>query len=127
LDAALRPVAARAAALVKRGKIQGFIDFADPHRIDGWAYDPANPALPVLVEMLLGREVLATLLACDFRADLAKAGMGRGRCAFFFKPARPLKAEWLRGLRIRCAATGEEIAMTDNCRAMIATILSLAA
>jgi len=119
LDAALRPVAARAAALVKPGKLAGFIDFAEPDRIEGWAHDPANPDLPVLLEIRLGDALLATLLACDFRADLAEAGMGRGRCAFFFKPAYPLEAAALRSLRIRCAATGEELAMTVNCHAVI--------
>jgi hypothetical protein len=81
----------------------------------------------VLLEIRLGDALLATVLACDFRADLAEAGMGRGRCAFFFEPPHPLEAASLRSLRIRCAATGKELAMTGDCQAVIDTVIGLAA
>lgn len=35
-------------------------------------------------EILLEGQVIRTVLACDFREDLAKAGLGQGRCSLTF-------------------------------------------
>jgi hypothetical protein len=90
LEAVLAPVVARAAAGLRLGALEGFVDLVSAWKVEGWAMDQAQPDLPVRLEILAGTRLLGTVLACDFRADLAEAGKGRGRCAFTFTPPAPL-------------------------------------
>jgi hypothetical protein len=82
LDAVLRPLLARLP--VRPGRLHGCVDEVSPGMIRGWAWDEANPHLPVLLEIAAGNRVMGTVLACDYRGDLAKAGIGRGHCSFAF-------------------------------------------
>ncbi len=104
LQAALRPLAARAAAGAAPGLLQGWVDEVRcDGAISGWARDTGQPGLPVLLEIRLRERLLGTVLACDARADLDAAGLGR--CAFAFSgPAIPRRA--LSALRVRRAAAG---------------------
>ena len=84
LEAALLPVAVRAAAMVVPGALRGFIDgIGADGLIRGWARDVAHPELPVLLAMLYRGEVIGTALASAHRADLTAAGLGR--CSFSFQ------------------------------------------
>jgi hypothetical protein len=91
-------------------------------KIEGWAHDPDHPDLPVLLEVCLDDRVIGTVLACDAREDLAQAGIGRGRCAFFFNSPERLKPELLGTLRIRRVDDHAELPMTDDCLARIEEI-----
>lgn len=83
LEAALRPVAARAAGLAPAGALQGWVEeITGAGYIRGWAYDAASPDLPVLLEVLRGGRPVHSLLARDYRGDLAAAGYGAGCCGF---------------------------------------------
>ncbi len=85
LDAVLRPIVALATQEVVAGSLAGFVDqVRGDWKLDGWAHDQAHPELPVLLEILLEGQVIGTVLACDFREDLLKAGFGQGRCSFTF-------------------------------------------
>jgi hypothetical protein len=114
LAAALAPVVARAA--VTPGPLEGWIDAARDWKIGGWARDLANPALPVMLEILLGNTVIGTALACGFREDLRGAAKGSGHCAFNFTPPFRLRAEALATLTIRRAADGTELPSTRRNR-----------
>ena len=46
LDAALRPIVARATAGVPVGRLEGWIDSVSEWRIEGWALDHDHPELP---------------------------------------------------------------------------------
>ncbi len=116
LGAALRPVAARTAAGLEIGEIRGYIDIITPGEIAGWAIDHAHPALPLVLEIRLGDRVLANVLACDYRGDLAEAGMGRGRCAFSFAPPQALSAGELMRLQV-VAPDGTALSLTSACHA----------
>jgi hypothetical protein len=109
LDAALRPVVARATAGVAPGPLEGFIDLVTEWLVEGWALDLNNPALPALLEIVLDGKIIGTALACDFREDLKAAGKGNGRCAFAFKPRTRIPAALFGQLYIRRAADGAEI------------------
>jgi hypothetical protein len=85
LEVALRPIVASAASTVTAGRLNGCIDQLNINGIDGWAMDEANPDLPVLLEIRLSGRPYATILACDYREDLRKAGIGNGNHAFFFR------------------------------------------
>jgi hypothetical protein len=119
LDAALQPVVVRAAEGLTAGLLDGCIDTVSGSMVEGWAYDRACPELPVLLEIMLGQQILGTLLACDARSDLRKAGKGNGNCAFFFSLSAELSAEEQCKVRVRRAGGGAEIAMTPACRAAL--------
>jgi hypothetical protein len=86
-------------------------------KVEGWAHDVDYPELPVLLEVLLGDRVIGTVLACDYRWDLAKAGLGQGRSGFSFSSPTRIRPEALDTLIVRRAADRAEILMTDDCRA----------
>jgi len=69
-----------------------------------------------LLEVMLDEQVLGTLLACETRADLRKAGKGNGNCAFFFNLAAELPAYARCRVRVRRAGGEAELAMTSACR-----------
>jgi hypothetical protein len=120
LEAALRPVTARASAGLTPGPLRGFIDrITAPWKIGGWAQDEAYPELPVLMEVLLGDRVLGTVLACAFRGDLLEANIGQGRCGFVFRSPVNIAPGAIAGLRVRRAADGAEIPMSAGCIARI--------
>lgn len=113
LDAALRPIVARAAALVRPGRLLGWVEEVTRHGyIRGWAMDEATPELPVLLEVLCEGKVVHRLLACDYRGDLAEAGLGQGRCAFALY--LPGDGPWpVADLTIRRAADGSALPPTE--------------
>jgi hypothetical protein len=116
LDAALRPLVARASAGLVPGHLHGSIDRVSGREIDGWAFDAAHPFMPVLVEVVLAGEVIHTALACDFRQDLRDAGFGLGRCAFFVVLPHALPSELLHTLQVRRACDGAALPMSEACR-----------
>jgi probable HAF family extracellular repeat protein len=116
LEAALRPLVARASAGQAPGHLHGSIDRVSGREIDGWAFDAAHPHLPVLVEVVLDGTVIHTALACDFRPDLRDAGFGLGRCAFFLSLPDVLPDALLHTLQVRRAGDGAVLAMSEACR-----------
>ena len=112
LEAALAPVLAR--LQVVAGRLRGFIDILGPDKVEGWAWDEANPDLPVALEIWAGAEQLGTVLACHYRPDLAASGLGRGHC--MFSHALP---EGLSGtVTVRRGTDGTVLAPTQTCRAV---------
>jgi hypothetical protein len=75
LEAALRPVVARAAALCEPGRFEGYIDGVTEWKIEGWARYLDYPGLPVL-EVFVAAQQIGAVLACDGRDDLDAAGIG---------------------------------------------------
>jgi hypothetical protein len=114
----LGPVVAHATSGLIPGALRGSIDLMDEGgRICGWAQDQAHPLLPVLLEVRLDDAVIGTILACDYRDDLDKAGIGAGRCSFVFEADRPIPAD--APLRIQRASDGAEIYMSQTCLARL--------
>jgi hypothetical protein len=107
LEAALRRPTAWAAASVTPGRLEGSIDMVSPGRITGWARDLSHPDLPVKLEVMLGDEVVTTILACDPRDDLA--ALGYGPRAFALTMPEPLTAAELARLKICRARDKVEI------------------
>ncbi len=105
LAAALAPVVVRAEAGLRPGPLRGCIDICGPDEVEGWAQDEAHPHLPVALLVFDGGTLLGMALACDYRADLAAAGLGSGQCRFRFALARPVQ----HGIRILRVSDGAEI------------------
>jgi hypothetical protein len=112
LQAALLPVAARAAAGITPGPLDGYVDMAGDWHVHGWALDTAHPELPVLLEVLLDDEVLGRVLAFEPRDDLRAEGKGSGDCAFVFTAPRRLPPDALPRLTVRRAADGAKLPLT---------------
>ena len=106
LEAALRPVLAQARRGLRPGPLRGCVDFADGQRIEGWAQDIAWPELPQALVFYAGRRKLGEALACQYREDLAQAGIGAGRAAFSFIAPRGFNPARLRICR---TADGAEL------------------
>ena len=67
---------------VVEGMIRAHIDYADWTGVKGWVWDPEMPEKRILLEVLDDDNRLATVVASEFRADLAEAGVGDGRHGF---------------------------------------------
>ena len=120
LAAALLPVVARAHTSLTPGPLRGSIDTVRaPFSIDCWAQDTNHPRLPVTLEVLLGDDVIATVLACDYRPDLDQAGIANGRAAAFITAPVRLHPEQLKTLRIRRASDHAELLIVPECRASV--------
>jgi glycosyltransferase involved in cell wall biosynthesis len=89
------------------GLLQGHLDEVDAMRIAGWAYDPSQPALPVLLEVRDGDGVIARVYANRYRDDLEAAGIGDGRHGFELRLATPLIG--FRQIHVRRVADGAEL------------------
>jgi GT2 family glycosyltransferase/glycosyltransferase involved in cell wall biosynthesis len=77
--------AAKAEIQAKKGLesgLQSHIDSADWAGIRGWVCDPLEPQKRIVLELLDGDTPLATVLAHQYRSDLAQAGIGDGRYGF---------------------------------------------
>src|SRR5215212_1456384 len=70
-------------------QIEGFHDGADCNKIFGWAWDSATPNLALSVDIYDGSTKIATVLANQFRSDLASKG--NGLHAFNFTTPASLK------------------------------------
>ncbi len=85
--------------------IEGFLDGLRGSTISGWAWRPAAPGEPVLVELVAGDRVIAATLANLMRPDLAAAGKRDGRCAFEFA----VTSQFPRGTPISARVQCDEI------------------
>ncbi|MRX51157.1 tRNA methyltransferase [Paracoccus sp. S-4012] len=93
-----QPLAALPSAAV--GPLQGHLDLVTAGcRIEGWARDKAFSDQPVMLEAVLGDEVLGTVLACRSRHDLTKAGFGD--VAFTFEANRTLTPAEMDTIQLR--------------------------
>lgn len=69
-------------ALAAPPAIAGYIDAAKGLKVSGWAWNRADPAAALEIEIRRDGKVAGLGRADKFRADLEKAGVGDGRHAF---------------------------------------------
>lgn len=82
------------------GRLQGHLDLVtDTCCLKGWARDRDRPDHPVMLEVVLGEEVLGIVLASRRRQDLQKAGLGD--VAFVFEADRRLSPEEVEAIQLR--------------------------
>ncbi len=118
LERALRGIIARAGDR-NAGPLQGYVDLIAAGCIEGWAHDTASPEFPVLLEIVLAGVAIGTILACDHREDLMKAGIGQGRCSFSFKPPTDLPPDQLGLVQVRRAANGAALQHSAECSSQL--------
>ncbi len=91
------------------GPLQGNLDGLEGASIVGWAFDPANPDIPVTLEVLDGDGLIARVTANRFRGDLEAAGIGNGRHGFELRLARSLSPMARHEIRLRRVIDGREL------------------
>ncbi|RRB06404.1 FG-GAP-like repeat-containing protein [Larkinella rosea] len=101
------------------GSFDGFIYGADCATFRGWAWDRNKPNNPVIIDILDGVTVVATLSADVFRQDLLSAEKGNGRHAFFWPIPDALKEGLPHSLSARI--TGNPFVLKDSPKALICT------
>ena len=60
----------------------GCLDAASPNHVEGWAVDLAVPGRRVRLDVLVGAETVATIVADQPRPDIADQGYGETACGF---------------------------------------------
>jgi hypothetical protein len=99
------------------GKLRGQVDKVHGgFKVEGWAQDLSNPDFPVSLELLHDGVVLGEVLACDYRPDLQKAGIGRGYHAFTFVSPIRLTPEIQAGLSVRRKSDGAPLGVNPEIR-----------
>jgi hypothetical protein len=88
------------------GPLLGRVEWFDRTLISGWAWLPNHPDVPVVLEVVNRREVIAVALADQFRSDLRRSGIGNGDHAFHIDLPRCLDPRCAHEVLIRRAADG---------------------
>jgi hypothetical protein len=118
LAKALAPVLARTP--IVPGKLHGWVDAISPDgRIAGWAQYVTNPEYPVALEIFMAGVGLGSALACEWRGDLAKAGLGSGRCGFEFMVPFELSDAMRQSIRVVRRSSLVALPNADVCRASL--------
>ena len=105
------------------GKLRGHVDKVHGgFKVEGWAQDLSNPDLPVTLEVLHDGVVLGEVLACDYRPDLQKAGVGRGYSAFTFVSPIRLNPNLLSGLSVQRKSDGLRLGVNPEITGMAPAI-----
>lgn len=69
-------------------RLRGMVEISDANgRIQGWASDLENPAATLSVELLIGEETVASVVADHPRADMASASGNGAKVGFAFADA----------------------------------------
>ena len=99
------------------GSFDGFIYGADCATFRGWAWDRNKPNTAISIDIFDGTNVIATLMADQFRQDLVNAGKGNGKHAFIWSIPENLKDGLPHSLSAR--VTGNSFVLKDSPKALI--------
>jgi len=73
--------------------VKGFLEYVDPLRVVGWAYDDAMPDRQIEIALTCRGAALANGIANVYRHDLEQAKVGQGDHGFVFNLETPLPAQ----------------------------------
>ena len=83
-DGAERDLEGPVATATATESADGYLDGGDCNGTTGWAWDPAYPDAPVMLDIWSGDTLIGRVRADWFRWDLRAAGKGNGQHAFRF-------------------------------------------
>ncbi len=87
----------------------GSLDRVSCERIEGWAWDHAQPETPIAVDLYDGETLLATVMADRFRQDLVRNKKGDGKHGFVFNTPLALKDGMTHQIHAKIAGRGIEL------------------
>lgn len=114
LEAIRRRLALRAGlpvTTVGTGALVGHVERLDDGLLEGWVTENIAGGAPVELDILVDGEFTARILANRYRADLDRAGLAGGRCAFAV--ALPASVLSLAQVAVRRSTDGAAIAMPE--------------
>ena len=71
--------------LTMRAEFEGCFDGFSGDHVQGWAWNKSSPKTPIVLDVYINDELLGTVSATRFRADLLNAGKSDGCIAFQLK------------------------------------------
>ena len=92
--------------------IEGTLDVVSAEEIAGWAWDSGQPEAVIQVDIYDGENKVATLVAGDFRQDLADANTGNGKHGFDYATPDSLKDG--KSHTIQAKVTGTNIELSGS-------------
>jgi hypothetical protein len=92
--------------------IEGRFELITKDQIAGWAWDKKQPDRPVTVEFYDGERLMGTVAADQFRQDLAGAGIGNGKHAFYYPTPAVLRDG--KAHTVRTKASGHELHLSPQ-------------
>jgi hypothetical protein len=93
---------------------QGEHEVANCSVISGWAWDANDPNSPINVAIFSDGQLIATVLAIQFRQDLVNMGIGNGYHAFVFNVPQSLKNGQTHSIRVRFSGTSTSLTNTPR-------------
>ncbi len=108
-DSERTPVADRSDIASATPASDGFVDGGTCDSVTGWAWDPALPDSPIVLDLWTGGERLGTVTAKWFRRDLHASGKGNGAHAFRFSFPEPLPPETGRVISVTFAGMSRHL------------------
>lgn len=94
---------------LERGRYEGYIDQLRDGLLIGWAWSPASPDRPVVVELYEGNDRIDRTVASIYREDLAAAGKRGGNCGFRLELPVSLLDDRIHNLRVKIADSQFEV------------------
>jgi hypothetical protein len=91
------------------GPLEGNLDDASHTLINGWAFDPSRPGVPVWLEVLVDDGVVGRVLANQHRPDLEHDGRGSGHHGFALWLQHGLSPLTPHVVRVRRVGDGAEL------------------
>jgi hypothetical protein len=88
-------------------RVAGSFDAVQGDRLCGWGWDSQQPDRPIRIDILEGGELLATILADEYRGDLR--AFGGGRHAFSYTCPPQLKDGKEHTIHVRISGTNVEV------------------
>ena len=95
-------------------RFEGVHEVADCNTISGWAWDQNDPNSPINVAIFDGSQLLATVLAIQFRQDLVTQGKGNGYHVFIYNVPASLKNGQPHSIRVRFSGTTTSLQSTPR-------------
>ena len=88
---------------------EGVFEVADCNTITGWAWDQNDPNSPINVAIFDGNQLIATVLAIQFRQSLVTQGIGNGFHVFIYNTPASLKNGLPHTVRVKFSGSTTEL------------------
>src|SRR5262249_20376713 len=93
---------------------QGNFEVADCNTISGWAWDQNDPNMPIYVAIFDNNQLIATVLAIQFRQSLVDQGIGNGYHVFIYNTPQSLKNGQPHSISVQYSRSSQTLSSTSK-------------